>query len=255
MVVSAPTERSPAFKLLFLFSGLARWSIECVAIVLIDVIREQLAALPLADVNEVDLPRSYSLLVLLALEGIEGVPRVLVAGEGDAVQVELVFDLLADLLQLLGLLKTVLDDLLDVRLHRVLVPARKDYLLRSKLYHLLHLLSTNLIWVPLLVVELAFLHDKMVDLELPRGPFYDLLLDRALGDEPVDNDFALLANPVGSVDGLQVHLRVPVRVEYYHDVGCVQVDPQTSRASREDKELLVRIRPLEVLNALLAFER
>jgi len=55
-----------------------------------------------------------------------------------------------------------------------------------------------------------------------------------------------------SVDRLQVDLRVPVTVEDYHNVRCVQVDAQPTRARAQNKDLLVGSFSLEVFNTSFA---
>jgi hypothetical protein len=69
--------------------------------------------------------------------------------------------------------------LIDVLLHGLLLSCRQDDLLRAKLDHLVHLLSVDLIWILMLlvVVELALLHNQVVDLELSSRSLYYLLLD------------------------------------------------------------------------------
>ena len=97
--------------------------------------------------------------------------------------------------------------------------------------------------------KLASLHDEMVYLQLSGCSFNDLLLDTVLRDESVDGDISLLADSVGSVHGLQVDLRVPVRVKHDHDVGCMQVDAQSTSPGREDEDLLVTVRLLEIIDS------
>ena len=83
-------------------------------------------------------------------------------------------------------------------------------LLSSVLDHLNHLLLIDTIAVRILVVKLTLLHNHVIDLQLSGGLFDDLLLDRVLCDKAVDDDFPLLANPMGSIDSLKIHLRIPI---------------------------------------------
>jgi hypothetical protein len=111
----------------------------------------------------------------------------------------------------------------------------------------------------------TLLDDQLIKLELLRGPLEDTLLDGILGDEPEHVDLLSLTDSVGSVHGLQVGLRVPsersarslagglfahspVRVEEHNNVGCDEVDTQTTRTSREEEDKLLAARSVVVVN-------
>ena len=49
----------------------------------------------------------------------------------------------------------------------------------------------------------------------------DVLFNRSLGDEPVDENRLLLADAVNPVNGLLLGGRVPPRIEKKYVVGCV----------------------------------
>ena len=64
---------------------------------------------------------------------------------------------------------------------------------------------------------------------------HDLLLDGALGDQPVDGNGAGLADAVGAVRRLVLHRRVPPRIEVNH-VICgreIQALPAGPEADQE----------------------
>jgi hypothetical protein len=95
----------------------------------------------------------------------------------------------------------------------------------------------------------------VVHFELAGCSFHDFLLDRALSDQPVNDDLLLLADPVRAVDRLQVNLGVPVAIKQNNDVGLMQIDAESSRTCRQNEHLLVRLWVLEVLNAHLSVIR
>lgn len=115
-----------------------------------------------------------------------------------------------------------------------------------------------------LVQEAALLDDELVQTQFDLGPFHNLLLDRVVRDEAEDAhleppktspsarkwsaetensvkdgpDLFGLADAMGAVHGLQVHLRVPVRVEEDDDVGRGQVDAEAAGARRQHEDEL-----------------
>ncbi len=64
----------------------------------------------------------------------------------------------------------------------------------------------------------------------------DLLLDRSRRDEPVDGNVLRLADAPGSLAGLGVRGRVPVRVVDDDPGGARQVDAEPADARREDED-------------------
>jgi hypothetical protein len=88
----------------------------------------------------------------------------------------------------------------------------------------------------------------MVNLQFTGGALNYLFFNGALCDETVDDHLLSLPNSVRTVHGLKIDLRVPVTIKENHNVGFMQVDPQTACPSGEDKDLLVRSRRLEVFN-------
>mmetsp|Transcript_8914 Transcript_8914/g.21077 ORF Transcript_8914/g.21077 Transcript_8914/m.21077 type:complete len:452 (+) Transcript_8914:1433-2788(+) len=55
-----------------------------------------------------------------------------------------------------------------------------------------------------------------------------------------------------AIHSLDVHLGVPIGVEEHDPVGLLQVQPEPARARREQEDELVRVRPHEVVDHLLA---
>ena len=99
---------------------------------------------------------------------------------------------------------------------------------------------------------MAALHNEVINLQLASSPLDDLLFNGLLGNKSVDNDLPLLADSVRPVNGLQVHLGIPVRVEKYHDVGLVEVDADAASSGREDEDLFLALRVLKVINPEIA---
>ena len=156
---------------------------------------------------------------------------------------------------LLSLLQAVLNYLVNVLLHRlviVLLRVRQNDFLSSKLDHLLHLLGIDLIWIVCLRVELPLLHDQVVYFQLSCGSLNNLLFNRALGHQTIDHNLSLLPYSVSSINGLQVDLWVPVRVEDDDNVCGVQVDSEAASPRGKNEELLVRLRILKIVNPFLS---
>lgn len=65
----------------------------------------------------------------------------------------------------------------------------------------------------LLVGQASLLDDDLVEAQLDLGALNHLFLDRLFGDEAEDAHLLLLANAMGAVLRLQVHLRVPIEGE------------------------------------------
>jgi hypothetical protein len=92
--------------------------------------------------------------------------------------------------------------------------AGKYNLFRSMLDHRDHFFSADFaLLFRIGLVKLAALHNQVIDLKLPGCSFHDLFFDGFFCDEPINNDFPLLANTMGPVNSLQVHLRIPIRVK------------------------------------------
>ena len=87
--------------------------------------------------------------------------------------------------------------------------------------------------VAALAALVAFHHGAAEHPLLLRSEQYTLL-DRLLRDQPEDANGFGLADPMRAVHRLQIHLRVPVRVEEHDRIGRRQVDAHAARASRDN---------------------
>ena len=125
---------------------------------------------------------------------------------------------------LLGLGLARLEQLVDVVLHGVGILVR-EHVLGAVTNHVQHLVLAE---VRLLLGQPTLLNDHAVEAELDGRPLHDLLVDGVLRDEPEHPDLLRLADPVGAIHGLQVHLGVPVGVVQDHDVSRVQVDAEAA---------------------------
>ena len=91
----------------------------------------------------------------------------------------------------------------------------------------------------------------MVYLEFSGSSLNNLLLNGTLRDKSIDDHLLLLPESVSSINGLQINLRVPVRVENDDHVCLVQVDAKATSTCGQYEKLFVRIFSLEVVNSLL----
>jgi len=73
------------------------------------------------------------------------------------------------------------------------------------------------------LVEQPSLDDQLVQAHLVGSLVEDLFFDHRVRHQAVHTHFVFLADSVGSVLSLQIHLRIPVTVEYYDCVGRLQV--------------------------------
>ena len=102
------------------------------------------------------------------------------------------------------------------------------------------------------LVEHARLDNLVVEVFLGGGPREDTLYDHRLGDEPVDSNFRLLADSVGSVFGLLVHLGVEVRVKDDYRIGNLQVETLPTSPGRQDEDAVLRGHIVEHGHVLVA---
>ena len=61
----------------------------------------------------------------------------------------------------------------------------------------------------------------------------NFFFDCSDGHETKDEDLLFLADTMSATDGLDVQMRVEIRVEYDDGVGGSQVDAKTSRSRRQ----------------------
>jgi len=88
------------------------------------------------------------------------------------------------------------------------------------------------------VVKTA-LDEQFVEVHLEARLLQNRLLDRRVRDETKHNHLLLLADPVRPVLRLQVHLRIPVRVEENDRVRSLQIESQSSRARAEQENIVL----------------
>eukprot|EP00968_Pinguiococcus_pyrenoidosus_P005742 scaffold374_cov271-Pinguiococcus_pyrenoidosus.AAC.6 len=103
-----------------------------------------------------------------------------------------------------------------------------------------------------LVREAALLNHRRVEEELPLRALNDLLLHRALGHEAEHPHGLGLPDAVRAVHGLQIHLRVPVRVIQHDNVCGIQVDPKAAGSRTQQKGEVRRLRGIELVHLPVA---
>lgn len=102
------------------------------------------------------------------------------------------------------------------------------------------------------VIETA-LDEQLVKVHLEACFLEDGLLNRSVGDEPQDDHFSLLADSVSPVLSLQVHLRIPIRIEQNDSISSLQVEPQATGPSAEQEDVVFRVLFVEHLRPLPPF--
>ena len=80
------------------------------------------------------------------------------------------------------------------------------------------------------VLENAVDQELLEDLSM-----VNLLLDCPGGQEAVNGDITILADPPGSFSGLSIGARVPIRIEDHHPVSPGQVNPEAADSCGEQK--------------------
>jgi hypothetical protein len=83
----------------------------------------------------------------------------------------------------------------------------------------------------------------------------EYLFDGVVGDQPQNDDLLLLPDTMDSVLSLQVHLRVPIRVEDDHCVCSLQVEAQTTCSGAQKKDIVLTVGLIEEFHAFLAVFR
>mmetsp|Transcript_5217 Transcript_5217/g.14953 ORF Transcript_5217/g.14953 Transcript_5217/m.14953 type:complete len:218 (+) Transcript_5217:754-1407(+) len=99
------------------------------------------------------------------------------------------------------------------------------------------------------------LDDDLVQHHLALGPGKDILLHRVGSHKPVNVDRVFLPNSVGARHGLQVVLRVPVRVKQQDRVCGRKVDAQSSRPGGQQERKIRGIRSIEPVHGLVPLLR
>ena len=117
--------------------------------------------------------------------------------------------------------------------------------------HLEHFILAKLV-VIIRRVELASLHNQIINLKLSSSFFDNFFFNRVFSDEPINNHISLLTNSMSSSDSLKINLRVPIRVKDNYDVGLMEVDTDSTSSGRENKDLLLRVRILEIIDSFIS---
>ncbi|KAH6611038.1 hypothetical protein Trco_001058 [Trichoderma cornu-damae] len=86
------------------------------------------------------------------------------------------------------------------------------------------------------VVEATCLDDLAVHVQLEPSAFQNLFLDGVGADETQNSHLVLLTDTVGAVLGLQILVRIPVRVVNDDGIGSLQVEAQTAGTSRQQEQ-------------------
>mmetsp|Transcript_25290 Transcript_25290/g.84465 ORF Transcript_25290/g.84465 Transcript_25290/m.84465 type:complete len:709 (+) Transcript_25290:2926-5052(+) len=94
--------------------------------------------------------------------------------------------------------------------------------------------------------------DAMLHLEFLALAVHQPLLDAPLLHEPVHCDGAPLPNAVCTVNGLEVHVGVPILLEEDDVVGKGKVDPKTTRSRADEVNEIVLILAVEVSHVQLS---
>lgn len=150
--------------------------------------------------------------------------------------VELVLDdVLGPLLHGLCLVEAALDQQLDVL---VLYIGGADFenLIGTVVHHILKLI---LLEPSVLGGKTTLLDDERVQLKLHGLLLYHFLLHSVLGDEAEDLDYLRLPDTVSTIHGLKVNLRIPIAVIEDNDVGCHQIQTQTTCSGRDEEDKFV----------------
>ena len=67
---------------------------------------------------------------------------------------------------------------------------------------------------------------------------------------PVDNDLFLLTDSMGAIHGLEIVLRIPIRIIDNYNIGRHQVDAQTASFSRQHENEFLTSRSIVRVNSL-----
>mmetsp|Transcript_13234 Transcript_13234/g.26463 ORF Transcript_13234/g.26463 Transcript_13234/m.26463 type:complete len:203 (+) Transcript_13234:97-705(+) len=83
----------------------------------------------------------------------------------------------------------------------------------------------------------VLVHHAVGDAQLEALQPHDLLLQRPLGDQPVDVDDVLLADTVRAVHGLEVAHRIPIMLDEDHSVSAGEVQPEPPDVRGEEQDV------------------
>lgn len=90
--------------------------------------------------------------------------------------------------------------------------------------HAFHFIRRDLISSLRLCLEASLRHNHVVDLELSSCSLYNLFFNGVFSDEAVDYNILFLTDSVSPVNGLEVHLGIPIRVVDEDDISCVKIN-------------------------------
>jgi hypothetical protein len=85
----------------------------------------------------------------------------------------------------------------------------------------------------------TLLNDHLIKLQFLRSSLQDSLFDSILSDEPEDIDLLSLTDSMSSVHGLQIGLRVPIRIKQNDNIGSDQIDTQSTSSSCQEEDKLL----------------
>merc|ERR1711892_549148 len=122
-----------------------------------------------------------------------------------------------------------------------------EKLFSTKLENIIDLLLRKISFAP----HWSTLHNQMSQHHFLLGHLCDPLLHGVPGDESVYHDLILLPDPVGSAEGLDIIVRIPVTVIDDNGVGSGQIDSETSSPGGEQEHKLLSTWLVEPINGLL----
>lgn len=206
--------------------------------------------------------------------------RRLCIKHGDDVLLQQVFGVLSLLLQVVDILKLVQVAGIHVEIERVKLVVHQLFsllvdlsgLVLSLFDHVFDVLVVNIrpnfedgiSTVVHHIFQVIFLHscvlgrhstlldDERIKFELHRLFLNHFFLHGIFSDKSVHSHLLFLADSVGSVHGLKIHLRIPITVVEDDSVGSHQVQTQASCSGRNQEDELVGIWRNEVVNLRLS---
>mmetsp|Transcript_11726 Transcript_11726/g.21154 ORF Transcript_11726/g.21154 Transcript_11726/m.21154 type:complete len:271 (+) Transcript_11726:1092-1904(+) len=123
--------------------------------------------------------------------------------------------------------------------------------IRQKQFHHFQPFKAVVFFALTAFIKLASFYNKFIHLQLFCGTAQYLLLHWCLSDDAKDSDILPLTYSVGSILRLQVHHGIPVTIKYDDRIRSRQVQSQSTRASRQQKNEVGRIWSIKHVHALL----
>jgi hypothetical protein len=81
-----------------------------------------------------------------------------------------------------------------------------------------HLICIYLVLIFVFVVKLASLHDKVIHFQFTSSSFHYFLFHGPFCNKSVNYYVSFLPNSVGSINRLQIYLRIPVTIKDNHNI-------------------------------------